>query len=989
MSGESYKNTLVTGARFLSHTYNGVLPNGVHGWIQKYVPADSLRSDSAATLVVEAYASRDAASPAARLVMLYDPARARERAPAGSDPWPYGWTFSFAYEEGGEHRVMDGQSVTASAHGLKCAGCHSRAPNAVPVSGVPMVFSTSAENEPFSLLLNVASTAQNLPTPPAIFQQGTRAELNTLMSPLDPSGAERSDIEAFLAFFAARAAAGGTTLPPGFQGSVDLSEGDIAHFPPMDADGDLVVPGAGHFNNSEGCQNCHDAASIDIGPNQLPPMEFWASPVTPECLADPTTCQGPGEHVLAANWSPYGDWSASILGLGSRDPVWHAQIETERHRNPGVPGSAIDNVCFRCHGPMGEKQLKLDTHNPAALFDHCYMYLTGDGEYLDKPECGRYDTSAYRDSALLIRSASLARDGIACGFCHTIGPEDSPTWDGRSWDVFYGSVADYYYGDTTKTVADFSRRVVAGEDFKTVPGYPFTALNQNNLDQIVGPDSALFTRPMSTPPFDYGIETSQSDLYLKGSQICGTCHIVIVPKIPTGYAAGVPVSQLEGGGHPYYHRPEGCAASDTLSGDPITDPCVGLTFEQTTYFEFLNSEYPTDVIGFECQTCHMETLTGNPHYVAQYESYGENREYQREYNRHTLMGINLFVHEMYQQFPQILGVSTLDPTAPATKSYQLAHNLLNGEETIVEFATAKAHGSTGPTPAVEVSIERLGLGPEALTASVLVTNNAGHKFPSGAGFRRGWVELLVLGAPDAAGARDTLWASGVPNAFGAICAGVCDANGGPVLASEFPTDSAGLEPHHETITRQDQVQIYEAREVDDTGALAPRVLSLFTIVKDNRLLPSGWLPDSAWQGTEERLGLNVKNMAEITKARLSTPDPDPYYTDRALTVLGADTLRYLIPRSDLGATPDSVVARIRYQTIPPYYLLARFKDGVKDGRYGPETQRLIYMASRLNLDLGLKSTNVPIVSPESFQVMDGWTMVVSSTGRKVGASGGG
>ena len=58
---------------------------------------------------------------------------------------------------------------------------------------------------------------------------------------------------------------------------------------------------------------------------------------------------------------------------------------------------------------------------------------------------------------------------------------------------------------------------------------------------------------------------------------------------------------------------------------------------------------------------------------------------------------------------------------------------------------------------------------------------------------------------------------------------------------------------------------------------------------------------------------------------------------------GADTLIYAatLPK---GAEPDKVEVDLFYQTIPPYYLRDRFKIGK-----GPETKRLYYIASLLNV----------------------------------------
>jgi hypothetical protein len=63
-----------------------------------------------------------------------------------------------------------------------------------------------------------------------------------------------------------------------------------------------------------------------------------------------------------------------------------------------------------------------------------------------------------------------------------------------------------------------------------------------------------------------------------------------------------------------------------------------------------------------------------------------------------------------------------------------------------------------------------------LTYGVAVQNFSGHRFPTGAGFRRGFLEFRLLDAND-----KTLWVSGAVNDFGAMID-----NTGKVLSTEFP-----------------------------------------------------------------------------------------------------------------------------------------------------------------------------------------------------------
>jgi len=86
---------------------------------------------------------------------------------------------------------------------------------------------------------------------------------------------------------------------------------------------------------------------------------------------------------------------------------------------------------------------------------------------------------------------------------------------------------------------------------------------------------------------------------------------------------------------------------------------------------------------------------------------------------------------------------------------------------------------------------------------------------------------------------------------------------------------------------------------------------------------------------------------------------DPTYQNGS----GTSVVRYAIPLSRLSAADTSkltVRATLYYQAIPPYYLHQRFEQAP----HAPGTQRLFYMASRLN------TVGTPI---------EGWKLLVATT----------
>jgi hypothetical protein len=221
--------------------------------------------------------------------------------------------------------------------------------------------------------------------------------------------------------------------------------------------------------------------------------------------------------------------------------------------------------------------------------------------------------------------------------------------------------------------------------------------------------------------------------------------------------------------------------------------------------------------------------------------------------RHQLQGLNVPLLEMFSQFMQdfkigeknfpyneVLGVRQND--------YMLTvnANLPNAIDAFVE----QAQNSTASITVAPVSIHQ-----DKLVANVTVTNKTGHRFPSGVGFRRAFLEFQVVDN----GTGKTLWASGRTNELGIIV----DEAGKP-LPSEFfepYQDENGKprqasQPHYydkpgHTITRQDQVQVFEELMQDADGNFTTSFIRRNTPVKDNRLLPLGWTeagPDPSLTG---------------------------------------------------------------------------------------------------------------------------------------------
>jgi hypothetical protein len=431
-----------------------------------------------------------------------------------------------------------------------------------------------------------------------------------------------------------------------------------------------------------------------------------------------------------------------------------------------------------------------------------------------------------------------------------------------------------------------------------------------------GPYDQLITLPMKNAT---GI-TPRYGKHIKTSALCGSCHTVILPVYDD---KGRPIIDQNGEPKEFH--------------------------EQMTYPEWQNSVYQDErePINREaartCQDCHMQrTFLGQPLVFRAANIEDVNYPYtdyraadkditvrvRDQFSRHTLLGINQFGLMMFEQFPDLLGIRTAD--------YMYG-------DAVPGLLTAQSSGyDLARRETARLEITSLNRNEKSLEAGVKVENLAGHSFPSGVAFRRAFLTFEVL---DDKG--NVLWASGRTNSVGAIVKGV----GTEVLPSEFFYDAATgkqvFQPHYEVISDEGQVQIYEELIADASGKITTSFVGLDHTLKNNRLLPKGWRSDGPY--------------AEFT-APHGDAERDPDYSGKS-GASGADTIVYRIPLNDRTRGMVSVRLTLNYQSIPPYYLKARFTTSS-----GVETQRLAYLSSHLNLD------HSPI---------DGWKLPVAAAMRRL------
>jgi hypothetical protein len=297
----------------------------------------------------------------------------------------------------------------------------------------------------------------------------------------------------------------------------------------------------------------------------------------------------------------------------------------------------------------------------------------------------------------------------------------------------------------------------------------------------------------------------------------------------------------------HIRQSELCASCHTLITQAIgpNGDIVGSLHEQMNYQEWQHSDFQREERS--CQSCHMPKANG-PVRVA--STLGDTRD---TLSRHLFVGGNAFMVRLLNRYRTELGVDASSAELEAT-------------------ARATIHQLQTETATIAVAPPQLSEG--VLSFDVDVRNLTGHKYPTGYPARRTWLHVVVR---DAQGR--TVFESGAINATGAI------------EGNDNDADARRFEPHYETISRSDQVQIYEPILGDRNGVPTTGLLTATQYLKDNRLLPRGFDKTTA--------AAEVGVFGEALK--------DSNFAG------GGDRVRYAVGVQ--GAGPFSVDVELRYQPI--------------------------------------------------------------------------
>ena len=330
-------------------------------------------------------------------------------------------------------------------------------------------------------------------------------------------------------------------------------------------------------------------------------------------------------------------------------------------------------------------------------------------------------------------------------------------------------------------------------------------------------------------------------------------------------------------------RSEACApchslltSSVDLEGEYTGEQIV----EQATFHEWLNSEFsqggPT---GIECQGCHMPQISDSVVLAAGYAWL----QPRAPFSLHTFVGANTHMLQIFRENVDLLGLSATADEFDTTLAY--TRELLTQHSVVLDF-------------------ENLGEGSEnPFQVDLLLTNKAGHKFPSGYPERRAWIELLITGDEGAGSFGDTLFHSGAwdPSTF-------------EILGQEDVIQSI----HHDLISDQGLTQIYELVLGDVNGDLTTLLEQAYAPLKDNRLVPAGFSSTHPAYDTTAVIGAALL-------------DDDFNLNSDGIEGAGTDRITYDFSEAIAGIGPGSIscniTAKLWYQSIPPKWVAPMFDMG--------------------------------------------------------------
>ncbi len=287
--------------------------------------------------------------------------------------------------------------------------------------------------------------------------------------------------------------------------------------------------------------------------------------------------------------------------------------------------------------------------------------------------------------------------------------------------------------------------------------------------------------------------------------------------------------------------------------------------EQQTYTEWENSDYRKGGNkDANCQSCHMPK---NPTTVNLASSGTDIRR--SDFSEHTFLGANTVMLDMFKNFREELGIEVQG----FDQAIERNREFLKTSADLVITGTRNEGNN--------------------IITTLKINNNTGHKLPSGYPSRRVFVHFVVT---DESGA--IVFESGKMNADGSI------------VGADGDVDYREYEPHYNSISREDQVLIFESIMGDTTGNVTHSLIEAARHLKDNRLTPAGFdkyavSSDVAVVG-EALLDENFNAGLDLFEYRIPVPASGKYfiYADLVYQPLAYGHLEYLFQDTDIPAVDE-------------------------------------------------------------------------------------
>jgi hypothetical protein len=560
----------------------------------------------------------------------------------------------------------------------------------------------------------------------------------------------------------------------------------------------------------------------------------------------PVTCSECHSGVIAQQTGLVSNWAGSSMASATRDPVFRAnQIIVNNANVNGILLDGAGNMCFRCHSPNA--------------------WLSG---RFDPLKGGAPDGSGIIHSIL----PSTDDEGIMCETCHraigavtTKRPDLNPTdpvwnmlagltdWPHSGNPYPEGPLAGDPYGEAT---LQFDDGMTYGATWQgnvnvffsdvPLPGTPYTGQtygvyppgyfdrwgNDQSGKPAVGPDGSTpvhyeYPAPWPTNLYDMAMSPEHSTFkndFIRSPQFCGSCHDLTIPFDVAGLPVGMP--------------------------------------EQRTYTEWKYSSFGLDATGNpkpdnrRCQDCHMPrmmheyddvnrvSLNCDPS-IAGWFPYAKERPGGTVI--HKFSGSNFGLAEMMKiLYPEVdlevIGEPTLnDPRLfPGMMSDRQTFWDRNKQNSLINLKDAAIiQVISGPT-LVSGTIYQV---------KVRVTNNTGHKIPSGyPDGRRFWIALDVRDAANRRVYQSGYYAPASVYTNGGFDYATSDSarlynDVRRTGLNRALTPKIGSRTAPVSLGGYNEVMIYEKRTGNNDGAgnftISPSLLN-GQIVFDNRIPPLGW-----------------------------------------------------------------------------------------------------------------------------------------------------